>query len=258
MDNLFIVALGAIWIYFSAAFLVGQVLHNNSVVDSFWGPGFLVVALVTFIGSSQRGLRGGLITLLVAVWAVRLFTHITIRNWNKPEDYRYVAMRQRWGDRFVYLKAYFKVFLTQGAILFVIALPIIWGNMTADQTLGPVAIFGTLVWIIGFIFEAVGDRQLKDFKAQPANKGQLMTQGLWRYTRHPNYFGEATQWWGIFLIALTGPGQLWLVVSPLVITLLLLFVSGVPLLEEKYKDRPDFKAYASRTPKFFPWFPRGR
>lgn len=256
MSNILLRTALVLWIYFSLVWLLAQYLKNNSIVDSFWGPGFLAVALFTFVQSVHRGPRAILITVLVAIWAIRLFTHITLRNWNKPEDYRYQAMRQRWGDRNPALKAYLRVFMTQGALLLLIALPIIFGNTSADQSLGIPAILGILIWIIGFVFETVGDRQLKEFKARPENKGKIMTQGLWSYTRHPNYFGEAIQWWGIFLLAITRPAQIWLVISPLIITLLLLFVSGVPLLENKYKDRPDFQAYARRTPKFFPWFPK--
>lgn len=256
MDNIFLISAFVIWIYFIGVFLLAQYLKNNSIVDSFWGPGFLVVALVTFILTQHRGSRAILITALVSIWAIRLFTHITIRNWNKPEDFRYINMRKRWGDQFPLLKAYLHVFLLQGVLLFIIAVTIISGNSNPDQTIGLTAILGLILWIIGFFFEAVGDRQLTEFKANPANKGKIMTKGLWSYTRHPNYFGEAVQWWGIFLIAITRPAEIWLIISPIVITLLLLFVSGVPLLEKKYKDRPDFQEYARHTPKFFPWFPK--
>lgn len=256
MDNIFLQTALVLWVYFSLVFLLGQYLNNNSIVDSFWGPGFLVVALFTFLQSDDRGMRAIVITALVAIWAIRLFTHITIRNWNKPEDYRYVAMRERWGDQFPRVKAYFKVYMLQGVLLFLIALPIIFANSSEVQSLGIPAILGIILWVVGFFFEAVGDRQLKDFKSKPENKGKIMTEGLWSYTRHPNYFGEAVQWWGIFLIAITSLAQIWLIESPLIITLLLLFVSGVPLLEKKYKDRADFQAYARRTPKFFPWFPK--
>ena len=256
MDNIFLISALVILIYFTGVFLLAQYLKNNSIVDSFWGPGFLVVAVVTFILTQYRGNRAMLITALIAIWAIRLFTHITIRNWNKPEDFRYINMRKRWGKNFALLKAYLNVLLLQGVLLFIIAVTIISGNSNPDQTIGLTAILGLILWIIGFFFEAVGDRQLKDFKANPANKGKIMTKGLWSYTRHPNYFGEAVQWWGIFLIAITRPAEIWLIISPVVITLLLLFVSGVPLLEKKYKDRPDFQEYSRHTQKFFPWFPK--
>lgn len=256
MDNIYLQVALVILAYFTIIFVVAQVMKNNSIVDSFWGPGFLVVALFTFFRSDYRGMRAIVVTLLVAIWAIRLFYHITLRNWNKPEDYRYINMRKRWGTKFPMLKAYVKVFLVQGFFLFIISLPIVVANTTSNQTLGIVGYLGIIIWLIGFYFESVGDRQLKDFLAKPENKGKLMTQGLWSYTRHPNYFGEATMWWGIFLISIVSLSYLWLIISPIVITLLLLFVSGVPLLEKKYKDRPDFIEYSKRTNKFFPWIPK--
>lgn len=256
MDNLFVQVALVILIYFSIVFVVAQVLENNSIVDSFWGPGFLVVALFTFIRSDHRGLRAIVVTGLVAIWAIRLFMHITIRNWNKPEDYRYINMRKRWGTQFPRLKAYLNVFVFQGLMLFIISLPITVANSSANQSLGPLAWLGIALWILGFYFESVGDAQLKEFKSKAENKGKIMTEGLWSYTRHPNYFGEATMWWGIFLIALTALSQLWLIISPGLISYLLMFVSGVPLLEIKYKDRPDFIEYSKRTNKFFPWIPK--
>lgn len=254
MNNIFIQVALVILAYFTVIFVVAQILKNNSIVDSFWGPGFLVVALFTFFQSQNRGMRAMVVTALVTIWAIRLFYHITLRNWNKPEDYRYINMRKRWGNQFPRLKAYLNVFVFQGVMLFIISLPITVANSYSDQTLGIIAYIGIILWVIGFYFESRGDRELKEFKAKPDSKGRLMTEGLWSYTRHPNYFGEATQWWGIFLIVITSPSQIWLIISPLLITLLLLFVSGVPLLEKKYKDRPDFIEYSKRTNKFFPWF----
>ena len=141
-------------------------------------------------------------------------------------------------------------------MLFIVSLPITYGNNSPNQGLGWISYIGVAIWIIGYFFEVVGDKQLKDFLADPKNKGKLMTSGLWSYTRHPNYFGEATMWWGIFLIAITSLSGIWIIISPIVITYLLVFVSGVPMLEKKYKDRPDFILYSKHTPKFFPWFPK--
>ncbi len=256
MNNIYINVALVILVYFTIIFIVAQIMKNNSIVDSFWGPGFLVVALFTFLLSDYRGTKATVVTGLVAIWAIRLFTHITIRNWNKPEDYRYINMRKRWGNKNPLLKAYLNVFVFQGIMLFIIAIPITIANTSDNQVIGIVGLVGLLVWIVGFYFESVGDKQLKEFKLNPENKGKIMTEGLWSYTRHPNYFGEATMWWGIFLISLPGLSHIWIIVSPLLITLLLLFVSGVPLLEKKYKDRPDFIEYTKRTNKFFPWFPK--
>lgn len=256
MNNIYINTAILVLIYFSIVFILAQILRNNSIVDSFWGPGFFVVAAYTFLVSQNRGMKSILVTALVTIWAFRLFTHITIRNWNKPEDYRYQNMRKRWGNSFPVVKAYVNVFLLQGILLYIIALTIMSANSTDIQSLNLLNTFGLILWVIGFYFESVGDKQLKDFKSRPENKGKIMTEGLWSYTRHPNYFGEATMWWGVFLITISNLSQIWLVVSPLLITLLLLFVSGVPLLEKKYKDREDFKEYSKRTNKFFPWFPK--
>jgi steroid 5-alpha reductase family enzyme len=154
------------------------------------------------------------------------------------------------------LKAYLNVFVLQGFLSYIVGLPIISTNTSSVQSLTIINYIGILLWIIGFFFETVGDQQLKTFKAKSENKGKLMTEGLWAYTRHPNYFGESAMWWGIFLVSLAGLRDLPFIVSPIIMTLLLLYVSGVPLLEKKYKDREDFKAYTRRTNKFFPWFPK--
>ncbi len=256
MDNAYLKVAIVIFIYFNIVFILGQILKNNSIVDSFWGPGFLVVALFTFFTTKYMGLRTIIITSLVALWSVRLFFHITVRNWGKPEDFRYVNFRKKWGTSFALLKAYLHVYMLQAVLLFIVSLPIIASNNSPDQSLSWLSYLGIAIWIIGYFFEVVGDKQLKDFLSKPENKGKLMTSGLWAYTRHPNYFGEATMWWGIFLIAITNLSGVWIIISPIVITLLLLFVSGVPMLEKKYKDRPDFIEYSKHTPKFFPWFPK--
>lgn len=256
MNNTYINVALVILAYFSIIFIAAQIMKNNSIVDSFWGPGFLVVAVYTFLTSENRGLKAILVTMLVAVWALRLFTHITLRNWNKPEDYRYINMRKKWGNKFPMLKAYVYVFIFQGIMLFIISLSITTANTAINQNIGLLGLIGVVIWVIGFYFESVGDKQLKEFKSRPENKGKIMTEGLWSYTRHPNYFGEATMWWGIFFITVDSISQIWIIASPVLITYLLIFVSGVPLLENKYKNRSDFIEYANKTNKFFPWFPK--
>lgn len=243
-------------IFFTIIFVIAQILKNNAIVDSFWGPSFLLVAVYTLLVSQEPGIRSYVLTAMVVIWALRLFFYITVRNWNKPEDYRYVNMRKRWGSSFPTLKAYANVFLLQGVLSYIVGLPIISTNTSPDQSLTLLSYLGIALWVIGFLFETIGDAQLKAFKAKSENKGKLMTTGLWAYTRHPNYFGEAAMWWGIFLVSVVNPLDLPFIVSPVIMTLLLLFVSGVPLLEKKYKDREDFKAYTRRTNKFFPWFPK--
>ncbi len=256
MNNMYLQVALLLLVYFSSIFVLAQILKNNSIVDSFWGHGFLIVALYTFVKSDTSGIKSCLVTAFVAFWAIRLFVHITIRNWNKPEDYRYVNMRKKWGTKFPLLKAYVNVFVIQGVLLFVIANTIVSANTQSIQRLNLINILGVIVWIVGAYFEVVGDKQLTDFKKDASNKGKLMTNGLWQYTRHPNYFGEATMWWGIFFITISSLSQLYMIISPVTITYLLIYVSGVPLLENKYKDRKDFKEYSKRTNKFFPWFPK--
>ena len=254
--NPYLVSAILILIYFTIIFIVAQIMKNNSIVDSFWGPGFFIVAAYTFLSAKNQGTRAVILTALVTIWAFRLFIYITLRNWNKPEDFRYINMRKRWGNSFPMLKAFLNVFLLQAVINYIVALPIIVANTSSIQSMSILNYLGVAVWIIGFLFEVLGDSQLKAFKANKENKGKLMTEGVWQYTRHPNYFGEAAMWWGIFLISISRINDLLFIISPLLITLLLLFVSGVPLLEKKYADREDFKAYARRTNKFFPGLPK--
>jgi len=180
----------------------------------------------------------------------RLAWHIYHRNKNKPEDSRYLEWQKTWNN--FYLRSYLQVFLLQGVLLYLISLPVIFINHSATNDFGLLEIIGLFIWGLGFYFESVGDRQLKDFISNPANKGKLMDQGLWRYSRHPNYFGEVTQWWGIFLIALSLPGSFFTVIGPLTINILIIFVSGIPLLEKKYAGRPDFEKYKKKTSIFIP------
>ncbi len=143
------------------------------------------------------------------------------------------------------------MYLVQFILCIIIVFPVIFMNISGNVKLSSLTFVGLIVWIVGFIFESLGDKQLKEFKSKPENKGKLMTIGLWSYTRHPNYFGEATQWWGIYLISISNLNNLWLIFSPIVITLLVRFVSGVPLLEKKYEGREDWKKYKRRTSIFF-------
>lgn len=241
--------------YMSFWFIVSVIKRRNDVADIAWGVGFVLIAWFSFYLSSFT-FAAFLVNSLVTLWGLRLTTHIYRRNRNKPEDPRYLAWRQTW--KHFYVRSYFQVFVLQGLFLFLISLPVMYINHSVSSGFGLLDVIGFLVWIVGFYFESTGDKQLKDFIANPTNKGKLMDQGLWRYSRHPNYFGEVTQWWGIFLIALSIPGSFFTVVGPLTITILILFVSGVPLLEKKYAGRPDFEAYKKKTSVFIPLPPRIR
>ncbi|MGB6867261.1 MAG: DUF1295 domain-containing protein, partial [Candidatus Aminicenantaceae bacterium] len=176
-------------------------------------------------------------------------------NRGKGEDFRYAKWRHDWGRWFM-LRSYFQIFMLQGAFLFIIALPIMLVNFSGREDLTAIDFLGIGVWCIGFFFEAVSDYQLRQFKKRPENKGKIITTGLWKYTRHPNYFGEVVLWWGIFLLALSVKNGWIVILSPLLLSFLILRVSGVTMLEKKYAGNAEFEAYAKRTNAFFPWFPK--
>jgi steroid 5-alpha reductase family enzyme len=184
-----------------------------------------------------------------------LSLHVFFRNRKRGEDFRYAAWRRRWGRWFV-PRSYLQIFVLQGAIMLVIASPLLILARASDAPWSALDAVGLSLWTGGFVFEAAADAQLARFKRRPENKGRIMAEGLWRFTRHPNYFGEAVMWWGIFLIVLSVRGSWPAVISPLLMTFLLRCVSGVPMLERKYSGDPDFAAYAAKTNAFLPWFPR--
>jgi steroid 5-alpha reductase family enzyme len=239
--------------YMTFWFVVSVIRRRNDVADIAWGLGFVLLAWLSFYLSGYS-FKAILVTSLVTIWGLRLAWHIYHRNKNKPEDSRYLEWRNMWKN--FYLRSFFQVFMLQGVFLFLISLPVLFISRSVSYSFGLLEVIGFLIWLLGFYFESVGDRQLKDFISNPANKGKIMDQGLWCYSRHPNYFGEVTQWWGIFLIALSIPNSFFTIIGPLTITILILFVSGVPLLEKKYAGRPDFEEYKKRTSIFIPLPPR--
>ena len=236
--------------------LLSLVLKNSSIVDIFWGSGFVIFAWVAFFLTPDGFLpRKLLLVILVTIWGLRLSIYILSRNWGKPEDFRYQAWRKQHGRNWWWYSL-FQVFLLQGLLLLIIAAPLLAAQYNPNPDhLTVLDIIAIPLWIIGFIFEAFGDLQLRKFKADPSNKGKVMDQGLWRYTRHPNYFGDATQWWAYYLIAASAGGW-WTIFSPILMTTLLLRVSGVKLLEKTLDTRPGYKEYSERTSEFIPWFPK--
>ncbi|MGX8796833.1 DUF1295 domain-containing protein [Fusibacter sp. JL298sf-3] len=245
-----------VFIYFTAFFIVGTAIKNNSIVDFGWGIGFVCISVFTMVRNGAYTSVSLVTTLLVALWGVRLFVHILKRNLGKSEDFRYANWRKAWG-KWVVPRAFLQVYMLQGFFMLVIAVPIVFIHAQTGATFTALTAVGIGIWCVGYFFEVVGDAQLKAFKNEPANKGQLITTGLWRYTRHPNYFGEALMWWGIWVIGLSVDLPVWTIVSPLTITVLLRFVSGVPMLEKSMRKRPGFEAYARRTNTFIPWFAKG-
>ena len=242
--------------FFLLTFVIAQAQKNNGLIDITWGLSFIRSTIVSFLLGKPEGAVPVVISAVVLIWGTRLSWHLIRRNVGKPEDFRYASMRNTWNPKTFYLRMFVQIYLLQLVLNFLISLTTIPANLHDVSGWTLLASFGLLVWLIGFYFEAVGDRQLRQFRMNPANKGKLIDTGLWRCTRHPNYFGEATQWWGIFFMAISSNQRYWLIVSPLLITLFLLFVSGVPMLEKKYAGRPDWEAYKRRTPMFFPWFPK--
>ena len=242
--------------YMTAWFFVALLKKDNSVADIAWGLGFVLIAVITLFGrGGERQARPFLASSLIFIWGMRLALHILLRNRKRGEDPRYAAWRAKWGGWFV-VRSYLQVFLLQGFFILVISSPIILVNSSAQGPLTPLDLAGTAVWLVGFTFEAVGDRQLARFKKDPANRGRIMDRGLWNYSRHPNYFGESLMWWGIFLLTLNVPGGWATAVSPLLLTFLLVRVSGIPLLEKKYAGNAEFQAYALRTSAFVPRPPK--
>jgi steroid 5-alpha reductase family enzyme len=255
MLSFLVAAAGAVFVYMTVVFLIAILAKDNSIVDVGWGPGFILVAVVTFFLRPGFEARHVLITLLVLIWGLRLATHIFLRNWGRGEDFRYAIWRKDWGRWFI-PRSFFQVFMLQGIFMLLISSPTILVNRSRERGLTMLDALGGLVWLTGFLFEAVGDYQLKRFKQKPESRGKIMTAGLWKYTRHPNYFGEAVLWWGIWLVALSVDSGWAAIISPLTISFLLLKVSGVAMLEKKYAGNEEFAAYARRTSPFFPWFPK--
>ena len=259
-----------VWIHFSIYFFRAVRQNNYGIIDIGWGQGFVLVvwlmmiARVFFLGVNANVI-GYLTLVFTTIWGLRLASHIRQRNHGKPEDKRYIAMRAKIKPPFVLLKGYVKIFMLQAFMMVLISVVLIFNVMSGfKDPVEPLAviaiILGVLIWIVGYFFQAVGDRQLALFIANPKNKGKLMREGLWAYTRHPNYFGEVLMWWGIVILGFAnGFGIVFAIIgmlSAVVVTWLLRYVSGVPLLEKHMKTKPDFEDYANTTNIFIPWFPK--
>lgn len=246
-------------VFVTVLWLVSLLLRDSSIVDAFWGVGFVASALsVAAAAPSALAPRSWLLGVLVLVWGLRLSHYIFWRNKGKGEDYRYRKWREEAGAAW-WWRSYFKVFLLQGVVMWLVAAPVVAVVGRASQRpLNWVDALGAAVWLVGFFFEAAGDWQLARFKADRENKGKLFTGGVWRYTRHPNYFGDAAVWWGHYLIAVAS-GAWWTIYSPVLMTFLLVRVSGVSMLESAMRDsKPGYREYIESTSAFFPLPPRRR
>jgi steroid 5-alpha reductase family enzyme len=241
-------------------FLLALWKKDNSIADVLYGWYFIILASFACFFSFSLGSfyehTGNFVayalTLMVYVWGIRLSWRVYLKNKGKPEDFRYAAWRKSW--TWFRLRSFFQVFLLQGLITLIIASPALL-VILAGPKITPIVLLGIIAWLVGFTFELVGDWQLDHFLKDPTSKGKLMTTGLWKYSRHPNYFGESLMWWGIWLVSLSAFSMLWYVtiISPVLITFLLVKVSGIPLLEARMSQHPDWAAYASKTNALIPW-----
>jgi steroid 5-alpha reductase family enzyme len=236
-------------------FLLALMLRDNSIVDIAYGVAFITAVLSAALVKGASHPRFVLLCAMVILWGLRLAVHLIFRKRGHGEDFRYRKWREEWGRSF-YIRSFFQIYVLQGIVVLIIASPVLHTAARPGGPLGALDLAGLLIWTAGFLFEAVGDWQLLRFKRDPRNKGKIITSGLWRYSRHPNYFGECFLWWGVYLVALGSPGAWWTVISPLCINFLLLYVSGIPMLEKKYEGNPEFEEYRKRTSPLIPWCPK--
>ena len=248
----------AIAILMLGTWLLSVIVKNASIVDITWGLGFVVVAWVTHFVADGNSTRGWVLTALTTIWGVRLAGYLAWRNIGHGEDYRYKAMRKHHGDKFA-IVSLVTVFLVQGVLMWVVSLPVQLGQVSREPNFGALGFIGIVVWLVGLCFETIGDAQLARFKADATNKGKVMQTGLWKYTRHPNYFGDACVWWGLALVAAEAEIGIVGLLGAVVMTILLRRVSGVALLEKSLSKRKEgFAEYAARTSPFIPLPPKKR
>ena len=255
LEQILLTNILAIAIAVTALWVVSLIRRDVSVIDIFWGLGFILISLNSMRLSDALTPRSILLVLLICVWGMRLSGYLAWRNLGKTEDYRYAAMREKHGNQFP-LISLFTVFALQGALMWIISLPIQVG-IIRGQEWNATAVAGVIFCAVGIFFETVGDYQLARFKAQPVNSGLVMNEGLWRYTRHPNYFGDFLVWWGFYLLAAEPKSWWWTILGPLLMSWLLIRVSGVRLLENSLHSRvKGYATYVAKTSAFFPLPPK--
>lgn len=253
MLTVFLAAAVVVLLVMNTMFVIGMRSNDNSLIDIAYGPAFVLACTGAWLASGDGGHFRPLLMLgLLCLWGLRLGLHIGFRHRGRGEDFRYRAFREAWGQTFVW-RSFVQIYTLQGLVILLVATPILVVIARPGEGMVWTDVLGAGLFLLGFSFEALGDWQLLRFKGNPANKGRIMTTGLWAFTRHPNYFGEALLWWGFFFLGLGSPAGLYGLISPLLIGFLLLKVSGVPMLEGKYRGDPEFEAYARTTNAFFPW-----
>lgn len=248
-------------LFISCIFIIARIKHRFDLIDVAWGLVFISIAFVSYTGQSMHELVSvqTLVLLLVIIWGLRLSVHLYCR-WEKSsdEDKSYARLRADYAKKRggVSANMFFRVYMVQAILAVVVSLPIIVVGIYGPSQLTWVSAAGGAVWLAGFLFEAIGDYQLSKFRAKPSSKGKIITSGLWKYTRHPNYFGEIVQWWGIFIIV-AGSAFWWLaLIGPIVITVLVLFISGIPLTEKQFASRKGWDTYKKQTSIFLPLPPK--
>ena len=241
----------------SILWIISVIIKNVSIVDLFWGFGFVLTNVFYFISTDGLGLRKVILLILVSIWGFRLTGYLSWRNIGKGEDYRYKQFRRKYGENRYWWISFFQTFLLQGILMWLISAPLLGAQYHGqEKNPGILDYAGIAFWITGFIFETIGDYQLARFKADPSNKGKVLSSGLWRYTRHPNYFGDSAVWWGYGFLCL-GAGSIWPVLGSILMTALIIKVSGVALLEKNLVDKkPEYSEYVENTSAFIPWFPK--
>ncbi len=248
--NSFYLSILALFIYMSVLFVISVLIKKNSIADIGYGIGFVVVATIGLYQNMGLNYQT-IMTALVFLWGFRLALRIGLRNYKKPEDFRYAQWRKTW--KYFYLRSYFQVFLFQGIIIYIISAPILLSDLYPKTANKFIFGIGLLIWVGGYLFEVIGDYQLDEFLKLPKKPSKYMTSGLWSLTRHPNYFGEATMWFGLFIISLAiSKFGIYAAVSPILITFLLTKVSGIPMVEKRWEKDKLWQKYKKSTPAFFP------
>jgi steroid 5-alpha reductase family enzyme len=250
-------ALAIIIIMMSILWIISIFVKNVSIVDLFWGFGFVLAATFYFLNTGGHGPRKIILFTMVILWGVRLSIYLTWRNSGKGEDFRYRQFRKEYGEKRYWWISFFQTFLLQGILMWLISAPLLGAQLYGqEKPLGLLDFLGIVCWITGFAFEAGGDWQLARFRSDPGNKGKVLNTGFWHYTRHPNYFGDSAVWWGFGLLCLSA-GSILPVLGSLIMTALIIKVSGVALLEKSLKEQtPQYKEYIEKTSAFLPWFPK--
>ncbi len=256
MLAIYLESLVIILIAITILWLISVAITNASIVDLFWGFGYVTTNTYYFFSTGEPTLTKWILFILVTVWGLRLTIYLSWRNIGKGEDFRYQQFRKDYGAHRYWWISFFQVFLLQGLLIWIISLPLVATNFySSSESLNIFSYLGIIIWIIGFAFEAGGDYQLSKFKANSLNKGKVLDTGFWKYTRHPNYFGDSAIWWGYGLFSISVGGY-WQIIGSIIMTFLIFRISGVFLLEKTLSNKPGYKEYVERTSSFIPWFPK--